>query len=133
MYQDFQLYIDGEWTPAKGGGTRQVFDPATEDEVGKIADATPEDLDRAKPSSSMGLMEIGSNLSAQFVASALADAGVDLAQIFQFLPQTWAECVGLNETHRPMPIFAAVDTDPHCPSVIALHFRETFAEIAIGC
>jgi succinate-semialdehyde dehydrogenase/glutarate-semialdehyde dehydrogenase len=57
MYQDFQLYIDGEWTPAKGGGTRQVFDPATEDEIGKIADATPEDLDRALASAERGFAE----------------------------------------------------------------------------
>ena len=47
MYQDFQLYIDGEWVSAKGGATKQVFDPANEDEIGKISDASSEDLDRA--------------------------------------------------------------------------------------
>jgi succinate-semialdehyde dehydrogenase/glutarate-semialdehyde dehydrogenase len=54
MYQDFQLYIDGEWTPAKGGATKQVFDPATEDEIGKISDASAEDLDRALASAERG-------------------------------------------------------------------------------
>jgi succinate-semialdehyde dehydrogenase / glutarate-semialdehyde dehydrogenase len=47
VYQDFQLYIGGEWTAAQSGATKQVFDPATEEEVGKIADASAEDLDRA--------------------------------------------------------------------------------------
>ena len=47
MYQDFQLYIDGEWAAAKSGATKQVFDPANEDEIGKISDAGSEDLDRA--------------------------------------------------------------------------------------
>lgn len=54
MYQDFQLYIDGEWSPAQSGATKQVFDPATEDEVGKISDASPEDLDRALASAERG-------------------------------------------------------------------------------
>jgi len=54
MYQDFQLYVNGEWTPAISGKTKQVFDPATEDEIGKIADASAEDLDRALASAAEG-------------------------------------------------------------------------------
>ncbi len=54
MYQDFQLYIGGEWTAAQSGATKQVFDPATEEEVGKIADASAEDLDRALAAAERG-------------------------------------------------------------------------------
>ena len=39
MYQDLELYIDGAWTPASNGSVKQVFDPATEEELGKIGDA----------------------------------------------------------------------------------------------
>lgn len=54
MYQDFQLYIDGAWAPAASGATKQVFDPATEDEIGKISDATEADLDRALAAAEKG-------------------------------------------------------------------------------
>ena len=54
MYRDFQLYIEGAWTPASGGGLKEVVDPASEDVVGTIADATPEDLDRALAAAERG-------------------------------------------------------------------------------
>ena len=57
MYQDFQLYIDGEWAAAKSGATKQVFDPANEDEIGKISDAGSEDLDRALAAAEAGFAE----------------------------------------------------------------------------
>lgn len=46
-YQDFGLYIGGAWGPSAGRGTKAVLDPATEDVLGQIPDATPADLDRA--------------------------------------------------------------------------------------
>lgn len=54
MYQDLELYIDGAWTPASNGGVKQVFDPATEEELGKIGDATADDLDRALAAAEKG-------------------------------------------------------------------------------
>ena len=57
MYQDFQLYIDGEWASAVNGATKQVFDPATEDEIGKISDASAKDLDRALLAAEAGFAE----------------------------------------------------------------------------
>ncbi|MGI9513226.1 MAG: NAD-dependent succinate-semialdehyde dehydrogenase [Anderseniella sp.] len=57
MYQDFQLYIDGEWVSAKGGATKQVFDPTNEDAIGKISDASSEDLDRALSAAEAGFAE----------------------------------------------------------------------------
>lgn len=55
MYQDFQLYIDGAWTPAANGATKRVHDPATEDEIGTIPEAGVEDLDRALAAAERGL------------------------------------------------------------------------------
>lgn len=46
-YRDFGLYIGGTWGPSSGRGTKNVTDPATEEVIGQVPDATPEDLDRA--------------------------------------------------------------------------------------
>lgn len=42
-----QLYIDGRWQPATDGGTFDVFNPATEQLLAKVASAKPEDVDAA--------------------------------------------------------------------------------------
>ena len=42
-----QLYIDGRWQPATDGGTFDVFNPATERLLAKVASAKPEDVDAA--------------------------------------------------------------------------------------
>jgi succinate-semialdehyde dehydrogenase / glutarate-semialdehyde dehydrogenase len=38
-----KLFIGGEWRDASGGGTLEVIDPATEEPICEVADATPED------------------------------------------------------------------------------------------
>ena len=38
-----RLYIGGEWRDASGEGTLEVIDPATEEPLCEVADATPED------------------------------------------------------------------------------------------
>jgi succinate-semialdehyde dehydrogenase/glutarate-semialdehyde dehydrogenase len=38
-----KLYIGGEWRDASGGGTLEVLDPATEESLCEVADATPDD------------------------------------------------------------------------------------------
>jgi succinate-semialdehyde dehydrogenase/glutarate-semialdehyde dehydrogenase len=47
MYESFGLFIDNEWRPARSGRTRDVMDPATEERLGAIPHAGPEDLDEA--------------------------------------------------------------------------------------
>ena len=56
MYHDrnFGLYIGGEWSWSAGGGKKPVLDPATEDVIGHIPDATPDDIDRALTSAAAG-------------------------------------------------------------------------------
>ncbi|WP_375691773.1 NAD-dependent succinate-semialdehyde dehydrogenase [Pseudooceanicola sp. LIPI14-2-Ac024] len=46
LYDRFGLFIGGSWQPAAGGAQVAVIDPATEDRLGHIAKAGPEDLDR---------------------------------------------------------------------------------------
>ena len=47
MYQDLDLYINGEWRPASDGQTKPVTDPATEGSLGTIAMATGADVNAA--------------------------------------------------------------------------------------
>jgi succinate-semialdehyde dehydrogenase/glutarate-semialdehyde dehydrogenase len=42
-----ELLVDGRWQPAAGGGVVELLDPATEERVGAIAQATREDAERA--------------------------------------------------------------------------------------
>lgn len=55
MYQDINLYVGGEWSPAMAGGTKPVTNPATEETIGTIADAGTGDLDRALAAAERGL------------------------------------------------------------------------------
>src|SRR5690242_15728131 len=53
-YDDFGLYIGGGWGPAAARGRRSVVDPATEEVIGRVPDATTEDLDRALAAAEAG-------------------------------------------------------------------------------
>jgi aldehyde dehydrogenase (NAD+) len=44
---EFQLFIDGRWTPAKSGRTAPSLNPATEESWATVAAAGPEDIDAA--------------------------------------------------------------------------------------
>jgi aldehyde dehydrogenase (NAD+) len=47
MQQRTTLYIDGGWVPSTGTGTIDVLSPVSGEVVGRIADGTPGDVDRA--------------------------------------------------------------------------------------
>ena len=53
-----RLFINGEWVEARSGKTLKVFDPATGREIGQVAHAGPEDVDRAVAAARAAL-EIG--------------------------------------------------------------------------
>lgn len=53
-YPNIQLFIDGAWRDAIGGRTIAVFDPATEEEIGRIAHAEKADLDLALSAAARG-------------------------------------------------------------------------------
>lgn len=54
MYADVQLYINGQWRPARGGRTLPVINPATEEVIGTVAHASTEDLDEALAAAAKG-------------------------------------------------------------------------------
>ncbi|MCZ6822690.1 MAG: aldehyde dehydrogenase family protein, partial [Deltaproteobacteria bacterium] len=43
----YRMYIDGKWTDASSGATYALPNPATEESVGIVPDATREDMQRA--------------------------------------------------------------------------------------
>jgi len=55
MYENYGLYIDGEWRASSDGGIKEVLDPATETVIGTIPAATPADLDAALVAAERGL------------------------------------------------------------------------------
>jgi succinate-semialdehyde dehydrogenase/glutarate-semialdehyde dehydrogenase len=54
MYPSTQLLIDGKWGPAASGKTIPVLNPATEEQIGTVAHAGKEDLDRALAAAKKG-------------------------------------------------------------------------------
>jgi succinate-semialdehyde dehydrogenase/glutarate-semialdehyde dehydrogenase len=47
MYEQFGLFINNDWRPARTGRIVEVVDPATEDVLGAIPEADASDLDDA--------------------------------------------------------------------------------------
>ncbi|CAI2931772.1 NAD-dependent succinate-semialdehyde dehydrogenase [Aminobacter niigataensis] len=54
MYPDVKLFIDGKWTAAEGGNTIDIYNPATNEVIGKVASAGKGDLDRALAAAERG-------------------------------------------------------------------------------
>ncbi|HUN42020.1 MAG TPA: NAD-dependent succinate-semialdehyde dehydrogenase [Acetobacteraceae bacterium] len=54
MYPNVSLLIDGQWTPASGGRTLEVLNPATGEVNGTVAHANRGDLDRALAAAEKG-------------------------------------------------------------------------------
>ena len=53
-YPDVKLYIAGKWRDGQEGKTLPIIDPATEEEIGRLAMATRPDLDEALASTARG-------------------------------------------------------------------------------
>ncbi|WP_341910524.1 NAD-dependent succinate-semialdehyde dehydrogenase [Ferrovibrio terrae] len=54
MYPEVQLFIDNAWTKGAGGKSIPVLNPATGEEIGKVAHAEKADLDRALAAADKG-------------------------------------------------------------------------------
>ncbi len=54
MYNDVQLFIDGEWMPSAANRTLVVLNPATAEPIGKVSHADQTDLDRALEAAEKG-------------------------------------------------------------------------------
>jgi succinate-semialdehyde dehydrogenase/glutarate-semialdehyde dehydrogenase len=53
-YPDIKLFIDGKWRDGVNGKSMPVIDPATEEEIGRLAVATRTDLDQALKAAEKG-------------------------------------------------------------------------------
>ena len=53
-YSDVQLFINGQWRDGAEGKTLPIIDPATEEEIGRLAHATRPDLDDALKAAEKG-------------------------------------------------------------------------------
>ncbi len=54
MYDDVQLFIDGQWRAARAGRSIPVLNPATEEVLGTVAHASKDDLDEALAAAAKG-------------------------------------------------------------------------------
>jgi succinate-semialdehyde dehydrogenase / glutarate-semialdehyde dehydrogenase len=54
MYSDVQLFINGSWTPAAGGRTIDVVNPASGEKIGTVPHAAISDLDKALEAAEKG-------------------------------------------------------------------------------
>lgn len=57
LYQEYGLYIEGQWRAASDGAVRDVIDPTNEEVIGHIPAATKADLDAALASAKQGLAQ----------------------------------------------------------------------------
>ena len=53
-YSDVKLFINGQWRDGAEGKTLPIIDPATEEEIGRLAHATRPDLDDALQAAEKG-------------------------------------------------------------------------------
>ena len=56
-YPDVSLFIDGAWGPSASGKTLPVLNPATGEEIGRVPEAQPADLDRALAAAAKGFAQ----------------------------------------------------------------------------
>ena len=54
MYEKFEQYIDGKWTPSENKENYEVINPATEEVIGKASKANKEDIDLCLKSAEKG-------------------------------------------------------------------------------
>ena len=62
MYNKFGQFINGKWQPSSDKGTYDVINPATEELIGKVSKATPDDVNKALKSAEKGF-QVWKNIS----------------------------------------------------------------------
>jgi succinate-semialdehyde dehydrogenase / glutarate-semialdehyde dehydrogenase len=91
-----KLYIGGEWRDATGGGTLEVLDPATEEPLCEVADATPEDA--------MAALDAAVEAQAEWGASAPNDRAGILWKAFELLTERADELGTLMTLEMGKPV-----------------------------
>jgi succinate-semialdehyde dehydrogenase / glutarate-semialdehyde dehydrogenase len=91
-----QLYIGGEWRDASGGGTLEVIDPATEEPLCEVADATPEDAAAA--------LDAAVSMQAEWAATPANDRAGILWKAFELIVERADELAVLMTLEMGKPV-----------------------------
>ena len=91
-----KLFIGGEWRDASGGGTLEVIDPATEEPICEVADATPEDA--------MAALDAAVAAQAEWAASPANDRAGILWKAFELMTERADELATLMTLEMGKPV-----------------------------
>jgi succinate-semialdehyde dehydrogenase/glutarate-semialdehyde dehydrogenase len=91
-----KLFIGGEWRDATGGGTLEVIDPATEEPLCEVPDATPEDA--------MAALDAAVETQAEWGSSAPNDRAGILWRAFELLMERADELATLMTLEMGKPV-----------------------------
>ena len=91
-----QLFIGGEWKDATGGGTFEVKDPATEETIAEVADATPDDA--------MAALDAAAGAQKEFAATTPNDRSEILWKAFEKLNERADELALLMTLEMGKPL-----------------------------
>ena len=91
-----KLYIGGEWRDATGGGTLEVLDPATEEPICEVADATPKDA--------MAALDAAVKAQEEWGSSAPNDRAGILWKAFELLMERADELATLMTLEMGKPV-----------------------------
>ena len=91
-----QLYIGGEWRDATGSATLEVIDPSTEEPLGEVADATPEDA--------MAALDAAVEKQAEWAATPPNDRAGILWKAFELMMERADELATLMTLEMGKPV-----------------------------
>jgi succinate-semialdehyde dehydrogenase/glutarate-semialdehyde dehydrogenase len=91
-----KLYIGGEWRDASGGATLEVIDPATEEPICEVADATPED--------GMAALDAAAEKQAEWAATPPNDRAGILWKAFELMTERADELATLMTLEMGKPV-----------------------------
>jgi succinate-semialdehyde dehydrogenase/glutarate-semialdehyde dehydrogenase len=91
-----KLYIGGEWRDATGGETLEVLDPATEEPICEVPDATPEDA--------MAALDAAVEAQAEWGSSAPNDRAGILWKAFELLMERADDLATLMTLEMGKPV-----------------------------
>jgi succinate-semialdehyde dehydrogenase/glutarate-semialdehyde dehydrogenase len=91
-----RLYIGGEWRDASGGATLDVIDPATEEPIAEVADATPDDA--------MAALDAAAEKQKEWAGSAPNDRAGILWKAFELLTERADELALLMTLEMGKPL-----------------------------
>jgi succinate-semialdehyde dehydrogenase / glutarate-semialdehyde dehydrogenase len=91
-----KLYIGGEWRDATGGATLDVLDPATEEPIAEVADATPEDA--------MTALDVAVETQKEWAATPANDRAGILWKAFELLTERADELALLMTLEMGKPV-----------------------------